>query len=231
VPFGKVVSGLGVVEQLKAARSSQTLFETVTILTESDYLKAGGVTETATDDVQIVTGNPEAVIKTNKGDLRVTLYEDTAPNTVSSFISLAEQGFYDKGPGEEKQKFFRLEQDAKGKILIIAGSPTNDFDGDPGYRIPDEVRSTSKKCVKGALVMTKMVDEESGSYLPDSAGSQFFICLRDIPAFNYQPLTVFGTVTGNVQALDQLEEGDAIETIKITKKKRRSYDRFRKVPQ
>lgn len=229
VPFGKVVSGLEVVESWESGRGKY--LDAVEILTEYDYRKGGGAPTVATEgDAQIVTGDPEAVIQTSKGNLRITLHERAAPNTVASFITLAEQGFYDKGPGEEKQKFFSMVADDQGKLLVMTGSPTNDQEGDPGYKIPDETRNNTKKCVRGALVMTKMVDQETNKYIPDSAGSQFFICLRDVPYYDYLgEFTVFGTVLGGQAILDKLEESDVIESIKITKKKRRLYERFRKV--
>lgn len=226
IPFGKVVSGLEVLEGLKPG--GRSYFESITILTEYDYLKETGALEATGDEVEIVTGNPEAVIKTAKGELQVTLYETAAPNTVANFISLAEKGFYDKGPEDEKQTFFRLVSDDDGKLLIMAGSPTNDPEGDPGYKIPDETKNNTQKCVRGALVMTKMLDQPSQKYIVDSAGSQFFICLRDVPYYDYLgEFTVFGKVTG---AIDELDEGDEIDSIRITKKRKRDYEKaLRKV--
>ena len=72
---------------------------------------------------------------------------------------VTEEGFYDEATaGGDKQKIFSLASDEQGKLVLMTGSPTNTPDGGPGYRIPDEVRYNTQKCVKGSLVMTKMLD-------------------------------------------------------------------------
>jgi cyclophilin family peptidyl-prolyl cis-trans isomerase len=229
VPFGKVVSGLEILDRIKVGGPMST-FESVAILSEEEY-KYQDIT-LAGDEGKVTTGNPEALIKTAKGNLTVSFFEDAAPNTVGSFITLAEDGFFDKTlAGTGKQTFFSLLRDAKGdKLLIQAGSPTNDHDGGPGYRLRDETLNNPNKCVRGALVMSKQVDESGQSYIPDSAGSQFFICLQDIPYYDHQAaLTVFGLVTSGFDVLAKLEEGDAIESVQVTKKRRHPYGNFRKI--
>ncbi len=76
-------------------------------------------------------------------------------------------------------------------------------------------------------MMQKWLPDE-GRFVPDSAGSQFFICLADIPYFDSMRLTVFGKVTKGLEVLDKLEDGDTIESVAITKKKSRPY-RVRKI--
>jgi cyclophilin family peptidyl-prolyl cis-trans isomerase len=78
--------------------------------------------------------------------------------------------------------------------------------------------------VKGALVMVLARQSDSQPvYVPNSAGSMFFMCLSDIPAYDYNKFTVFGQVTAGLEVLDQLEENDVIESVEITKKKDRPY--------
>jgi len=166
----------------------------------------------------------EALIKTSKGNITVELFEDMARNTVSNFVALAESGFYNKDSKGGKQKLFGLMKDKAGNsVLIQTGSPNNDFDGGPGYHIADE--PNAKKHVKGALAMVLQQDEESRTLVPNSAGSQFFICLTDIPAYDFQErkFTVFGQVTGGLDVLDKLQDGDVLEGIEIPKKKDHPY--------
>ena len=211
VPVGEVTSGLEILDKVR--RSAQ--FTEVTLLTDADLgaalAKAGSNT----------VGNPEALIKTSKGNITVELFEDVARNTVSNFVSLAETGFYNKDAKGGKQKLFGFLKNTGGS-LIQTGSPTNDFDGGPGYYIADE--PNPKKHVKGALAMVLQQDENA-KLVPNSAGSQFFICLTDIPAYDFQErkFTVFGQVTGGLDVLDKLQEGDVLEGIEIPKKKDHPY--------
>jgi len=120
-----------------------------------------------------------------------------------------------------------LEEDGKN-LCLITGSPTNDGDGDPGYQLIDE--ETKHKCERGSLVMLKQYDEETGGYAANSSGSQFFICVQDIRAFDVNHnFTVFGKITKGLEVLDKLKKGDALEAIKIVKKKSHTYGNIRKV--
>jgi peptidyl-prolyl cis-trans isomerase B (cyclophilin B) len=220
VPFGEVVSGLEILE-----KPGLLLFQDVTVSTE-DEQKAKPA---APAPPKRVVGNPRAVIKTAKGDLTVELFVRKAPHTVGNFITLADDGFYDKlSEGEGKQQFIYLMKDDNGPILIQTGSPTNDLEGGPGYSVPDEVND--KKHVKGALVMVAAYDENS-KVIPDSAGSQFFICLKDVPYYDHQMTnTVFGKVSGSMEVLEQLAEGDEVLSVTIENKKPQPY-KFKKIKQ
>jgi cyclophilin family peptidyl-prolyl cis-trans isomerase len=225
VPFGTVVSGIEVFDRI----GPMNPIESVAILSEADYKGGAAQAGSAAATPQtIASGNSEAVIKTAKGELIVTLHEDAAQNTVASFINLAETGYFDKTKdGNGKQTFYELLTDNQGKVAIFAGSPTNDPDGDPGYALRDEVND--RKCERGALVLARAWDDETKKYAPDSGGSQFFICLRDIPPYDYQGFTVFGKVIGGTQVLDQLAKGDFIESVKVTKKRTKNYAGFDRI--
>ncbi len=216
VPFGEVISGL---EQLE--KQGRKTFKEVTILTEAQ-MKTRAADTIAKPAA--VTGNPEALIKTSKGNLTVEIFEDVARNTASNFITLAGEKFYDKlSKGEGKQKFFLMKDEAGKPLLLQTGSPTNEPDGGPQYNIPGEVNA--RKHVKGALVMCIAYDETNKIYIPDSAGSQFFICLQDIPYYDFlKTFTIFGQVTGGMDILDKLGEGDTVDSIEITKKKPHPYN-------
>ncbi|MBN1441372.1 MAG: peptidylprolyl isomerase [Planctomycetes bacterium] len=218
VPFGKVVSGLEVLRGLR----TRTQIESVTIIPGAEYEGPEG----AAEGPVIAAADPEIMIKTEKGELRVTLFENFASNTVANFITLIEQGFYDKAEGDAKQTFFEVLENEQGPLGLHTGSPTNDFTGAASYRIPDEINS--KECVRGALVMTKAFDPDTGSYVPDSASSQFFICLQDIKYYDLlKAFTVFGQVrSSSFDVLDKLEKGDEIEEVKVITKRSRDYSRF-----
>jgi peptidyl-prolyl cis-trans isomerase B (cyclophilin B) len=121
-----------------------------------------------------------AVIKTSEGEMVAEFWSDVAPNTVENFKKLAKAGFYDG------TAFHRI---VKG-FMIQGGDPlTKDLKnearfgtGDPGYKIKAEFNKKSH--VRGVLSMARSSD-------PDSAGSQFFICLGDVSRLDGQ-YTTFG---------------------------------------
>ena len=235
VPIGKVVEGLDQIKEL----TPQTLFDSVVILTEAEYKgespDAAAVASAAKPNTPkppatgegITLDNPEILIKTAKGDLEVTLFENNCYSTVASFVMLAEDDFFSKGPDGGKMTFYEsIEQDGKN-LCLITGSPTNDGDGDPGYKLIDE--KTKHKCERGSLVMLKQYDEEKDGYAENSSGSQFFICTQDIPYFDVNfEFTVFGKVTKGLEVLDKLKKGDALEAINVVKKKSHGYGNIRK---
>jgi peptidyl-prolyl cis-trans isomerase B (cyclophilin B) len=115
----------------------------------------------------------KVTIKTNRGVIKASLTPDAAPCTVSSFASLAKQGYFDG------TKCHRL---VPGFVLQC-GDPSATGQGGPGYAFPDEL--TGKETYPaGTLAMAN-----AG---PDTNGSQFFIVLADAdlpPSY-----TVFGKV-------------------------------------
>jgi peptidyl-prolyl cis-trans isomerase B (cyclophilin B) len=123
-----------------------------------------------------------AVIKTTKGEMVVEFWTDVAPETVKNFKKLANEKFYDG------TCFHRI---VKG-FMIQGGDPlTRDpaaqaryGTGDPGYKIKAEFNS--RKHVRGVLSMAR-------SAHPDSAGSQFFVCLDAAPHLDNK-YTGFGKV-------------------------------------
>src|SRR5216117_4013953 len=114
--------------------------------------------------------NEVAVIKTSEGDMVVQFWTDAAPNTIENFKKLARSGFYDG------TIFHRI---IKG-FMIQGGDPNSKDpgkenrygEGGPGYEIKAEFNSHSHQ--RGVISMARGPD-------PDSAGSQFFICLAPAP--------------------------------------------------
>src|SRR5438270_13487175 len=126
------------------------------------------------------SANEVAVIKTSEGEMVAEFWPEVAPNTVENFKKLARSGFYDG------TAFHRI---IKG-FMIQGGDPlTKDPSkeaqwgtGDPGYKINAEFNQ--RPHVRGVLSMARGGD-------PNSAGSQFFICLGDQPSLNGK-YTTFG---------------------------------------
>jgi peptidyl-prolyl cis-trans isomerase B (cyclophilin B) len=143
-------------------------------------------------DSKPATANEVAVIKTSQGDMVVEFWSDVAPKTVENFKKLARSGFYDG------TAFHRI---IKG-FMIQGGDPlTKDptkeamyGTGDPGYKIKAEFND--KKHTKGVLSMARSQD-------PDSAGSQFFICLGTVPHLDHS-YTAFGKVIKGEDVLEKI---------------------------
>jgi peptidyl-prolyl cis-trans isomerase B (cyclophilin B) len=132
-----------------------------------------------------------AVLSTTEGDMVVKFWSDVAPKTVENFKKLASQGFYDG------TAFHRI---VKG-FMIQGGDPLSKSDDDemvgtggPGYKIKAEFNE--KPHVRGILSMAR-------SQQPDSAGSQFFICLADARFLDRQ-YTAFGEVIKGDDVLEKI---------------------------
>lgn len=139
-----------------------------------------------------------AVIKTSDGEMVAEFWSDVAPNTVENFKKLAKSGFYDG------TAFHRI---VKG-FMIQGGDPlTKDPSkesrwgtGDPGYKIKAEFND--KIHDKGVLSMARSQD-------PDSAGSQFFICLGRAPHLDRQ-YTAFGKVIKGLDVLTKIGDTEVV---------------------
>ncbi len=131
------------------------------------------------------TKNYEAVIQTNKGELRVQLFDDQSPITVNNFVYLATQGFYDG------TIFHRVLPD----FMAQAGDPTGTGTGGPGYQFEDETSNGLVFDRAGLLAMAN-----SGL---NTNGSQFFITLVATDWLDGAH-TIFGELTGGQEILDSI---------------------------
>jgi len=128
---------------------------------------------TLADATKGLTGQGALVaeIKTDKGALTCTLYEDKAPITVANFVGLARglrpwktpAGKWEKKPGYDGTTFHRV---VKG-FMIQGGDPAGSGAGEPGYVIPDEVWENARHDQRGLLCMANRG--------PNTNGMQFFV--------------------------------------------------------
>ncbi len=133
----------------------------------------------------------KAVIETKFGNIELKFFPDTAPNHVNNFIELSKKGFYDG------TVFHRV---IPG-FMIQGGDPNSKNPdkskhglGNPGHSIKAEFNDKPHK--RGILSMARSAN-------PDSAGSQFFICMADA-FFLDKKYTVFGEVVSGMEAADKI---------------------------
>ena len=133
----------------------------------------------------------KAIIETKFGNIEFKFFPDKAPNHANNFIELAKKGFYDG------TTFHRV---IPG-FMIQGGDPNSKNPdrskhgmGSPGYSIKAEFNDRPHK--RGTLSMARAAD-------PDSAGSQFFICVAD-SFFLDKQYTVFGEVVSGMEAADKI---------------------------
>lgn len=140
----------------------------------------------------------KAEIKTVKGTMTVELYEKDAPKTVENFVKLSKDGFYDG------LTFHRV----LPNFVIQGGCPDGTGAGGPGYSIDCELDGGNQYHDRGVLSMA-----HAGR---NTGGSQFFVChSRDNTAHLDGNHTCFGKVVEGVDIVDDITQGDKIETISI----------------
>jgi peptidyl-prolyl cis-trans isomerase B (cyclophilin B) len=138
------------------------------------------------------SSNDVAVITTSEGEMVVQFWTDAAPNTIDNFKKLAQQGFYDG------TIFHRI---VKG-FMIQGGDPNskdpakeNSYgEGGPGYNTKAEFNDHGHE--RGVISMARGPD-------PDSAGSQFFICLAPVRRLDHQ-YTTFGKLIKGDDVLEKI---------------------------
>ncbi|HRO65505.1 MAG TPA: peptidylprolyl isomerase [Candidatus Dojkabacteria bacterium] len=128
--------------------------------------------------------NKTVVMKTNKGDITIELFNETMPITANNFLKLAQEDFYDS-------VIFHRVIDG---FMIQGGDPDGIGSGGPGYTIPDEFTDDNKNN-KGTLSMAN-----SG---PNTGGSQFFINLVD-NNFLDDKHPVFGKVISGIEVVEAI---------------------------
>ena len=137
----------------------------------------------------------QARITTKHGDIVFEFFPDDAPTTVAAFIKLARVGFYDG------LTFHRVEPG----FVVQGGCPEGTGRGGPGYQLREEFNS--RKHLQGTVAMAR-------AQSPNSAGSQFYICLDAAPFLDRQ-YTVFGQVMSGFDKVQKLKVGDKMERVRI----------------
>ena len=146
-----------------------------------------------TQSISADAKNLQARIVTPKGEIVFKFFPQEAPLTVSSFVKLARNGFYDG------LTFHRVEPG----FVIQGGCPVGDGTGGPGYRLKAEFNEHLHNA--GAVAMAR-------AQSPDSAGSQFYVCLEDAH-FLDRNYTVFGHVTSGLDVARGIKVGDTMKIV------------------
>ena len=156
-------------------------------------------------EAQISEKLPKIQIQTERGNITIEMFEDEAPNTVANMISLIEKGYYDG------LNFHRVIPD----FMIQGGCPHGTGTGGPGYDFDDECASNRRHDSAGVLSMAN-----AG---PGTNGSQFFITHGPTPHLDGKH-TVFGKVTEGQEVVDEIKQGDVMQTVVVLQKRDRVYE-------
>ena len=159
-----------------------------------------------TVDLKYDTENPVVAMHIeNYGSIVMELYPDIAPNTVNNFISLIKSGFYDDNTIHRLMKNFVLQ----------GGDPTGTGSGGPGYTIDGEFTSNG---FENNLSHEKwVVSMARTSSNPNSAGSQFFICLNDDSLSLDGDYAAFGKVIDGFEIIEKIENEEEVSDMKTGK--------------
>ena len=150
--------------------------------------------------------HPVVVLETDKGTIEMELYPDVAPKTVANFLKLIEMEFYNG------LTFHRYVEG----FVIQGGDPEGSGSGGPGWTITGEfqnpkLRAKMPRHRKGVVAMAR-------ANAPDSAGSQFYICLNAKPSRYFSlngQYTTFGKIIAGMDVVDQLRKGDVMNTVRL----------------
>jgi peptidyl-prolyl cis-trans isomerase B (cyclophilin B) len=138
-----------------------------------------------------------AIVNSNRGVIRLELFNDKAPKTCENFEKLIGQGFYDG------LSFHPVIAD----FMIQGGCPQGTGTGGPGYSFDDEFHTDLKHNGPGILSMAN-----AG---PNTNGSQFFITHVATPWLDGKH-SVFGRVIEGQDVVDAIQQGDIMESVQVT---------------
>ncbi len=136
---------------------------------------------------------PRAVIETKFGEMEIEFLSDKAPGHVKNFLDLARKGFYDGTTFHRVIPGFMI-QGGDPNTKDATGSRARHGTGGPGYTIKAEFNDTAHK--RGVVSMARSND-------PNSAGSQFFICVADAGFLDRQ-YSAFGRVVRGMEVADKI---------------------------
>jgi len=147
--------------------------------------------DAAVESLDFAKNKYQIKLETNMGDISIDMWPDVAPGHVKNMVGLAKIGYYDG------LCFHRV---IKG-FMIQGGCPEGTGTGGPGYKIKAEFSKTPHE--PGVLSMARTQD-------PDSAGSQFFLCLEKVSSLDNQ-YSVFGKAT-DAASLDVIKKIGSTKT-------------------
>ncbi len=142
------------------------------------------------------TYNPHVVIVTNLGEIEIELYMSETPKHAENFVKLVNNGFY-VGTIFHRVVPGTLIQggDPKSKD----SDPNNDGTGGPGYKIDAEIKLPH---LRGSIASARLSDKMNPE--KQSNGSQFYICIRDLPQLDKAGYTVFGNVIRGMEVVEKI---------------------------
>lgn len=192
--------------KLAALASGQVLGRAVTkapdLIAPSPLDHSGAIMATITKptgaELDTLAAEAETVharIHTKKGDIVFRFYPHDARQHSAAFIKLAREGFYDG------LTFHRVEPG----FVIQGGCPKGNGTGGPGYNLDAEFNALPHS--KGTVAMAR-------AQSPNSAGSQFYVCLGDARFLDKQ-YTVFGQTVEGQDVIDKIRVGDVMEKVTI----------------
>ncbi|MEM9586474.1 MAG: peptidylprolyl isomerase [Planctomycetota bacterium] len=138
-----------------------------------------------------------ATFDTDKGTIKIELFDQQVPNTVANFETLCGKEFYDG------LKFHRVIND----FMVQGGCPEGTGTGGPGYKFDDEFDPSLRHDGPGVLSMAN-----AG---PNTNGSQFFITHSAQPHLDDRH-SVFGKVIEGQDVVDAIAQGDVMKTVRVT---------------
>ena len=136
---------------------------------------------------------PRAVIETRHGEIEIEFLHEKAPGHVKNFLDLARKGFYDGTTFHRVIPGFMI-QGGDPNTRDVNASRDRHGTGGPGHNVKVEFNDTAHK--RGVVSMARSSD-------PDSAGSQFFICVAD-SSFLDRQYSAFGRVTRGLEVADKI---------------------------
>jgi peptidyl-prolyl cis-trans isomerase B (cyclophilin B) len=136
---------------------------------------------------------PRAVIETMFGEIEIEFLPDKAPGHVKNFLDLAGKGFYDGSTFHRVIPGFMIQGGCPNTKGAQSSKSTHGTGG-PGYTIKAEFNDTSHK--RGVVSMARAQD-------PNSAGSQFFVCVADSTFLDRQ-YSAFGRVVRGLEVADKI---------------------------
>lgn len=173
------------------------MLKKLALLVAAVGLTASIATLCAKSEEQAAKNDVRIIIKTDKGDIKATIFASKTPVTAANFLNLAKRGYYNG------VTFHRVIPD----FMVQTGDTTGTGMGTPGYAFEDECKPSLKHDKPGVISMAR-------TNMPNTNGSQFFITHTATPHLDGKH-TVFGQVTDGQNIVDSITQGDHILKIEF----------------